>query len=379
MFISNQFDSLSMSTTLSSSGAPAPGVPAHRSALLVIIGMCLCALMAPFFMAEAAEIEFVTATTTTSFVTGTELHLQAMRGDTLPATGTIAVALASSPGGAFGSATLGGCNDSGSFSVTDLTIASNSTRRAFCYRVTTPGEATITATFTIGNTTEVATFTVTLTEPETPDEEEPDDENSTSTPPEEEEPDENSTSTPPEEDDEESEEAATTTVTFTVGGDGTGTVTDETGTFRCSNEDGEATCLVPYPIGATVTLLALPDEGSTFENSWSSGAGTCVGATTPCTITVTSGLSLTAHFDDEDGGSSSGTRAGARRGRVTEVAVMTVAEPRPRVAGEQVTVLPSAAPNTGAGGSQSLPQPSPWPLHVLPVHTGRGAKTWQRQ
>jgi hypothetical protein len=338
------------------------------------------AFLASFFVAEAAGIEFVTATTTTSFVPGSELHLKVVRGVSLPATGTIAVSLGASNGGRFGTANLTACTDPGTYAVTEMTIASNATQRAFCYRNLTIGTDTITATFTIGSMTAATTFVIAITAATPPEEPPPDTgtttppDTGTSTPPDGETgtttpPDtESGTTTPPEgetstttssdEDTEDGDDSTptTTTVSLLLTGDGAGTVRTGDGSYVCSTSDRE--CRWSLVVGGTVTLEAIPDEGSTFDNSWTVGAGTCVGATTPCSLVVTPGLSLTAHFDPRERSGSTGTRIGARRGDTSRPAGRAANAPAPQVAGEQVSVVPQGAPATGHG-VVVFPQPTP--------------------
>ncbi len=126
-------------------------VSARTLAVLTIVSLIVSAFPAAFFVAEAQEapnpasIETIDAQAA-SYEAGTEIALKALRGDTL--TGTLTVALSSATGGVFGDATLSGCNDDGSFAVTDITIASNGNQKAFCYKNANVGVDTITATFT---------------------------------------------------------------------------------------------------------------------------------------------------------------------------------------------------------------------------------------
>ena len=77
------------------------------------------------------------------------------------------------------------------------------------------------------------------------------------------------------------------TLSVTKTGTGDGTVTSADGGIQCG-----ATCSRTYPSGTAVTLLAHPAAGSTFAG-WS---GAC-SATTLCTLTLSSSLSVTAVFN----------------------------------------------------------------------------------
>jgi DNA-binding beta-propeller fold protein YncE len=78
------------------------------------------------------------------------------------------------------------------------------------------------------------------------------------------------------------------TLTVSLAGAGSGTVSDGTGTISCS-----PTCSHAYPIGQVVTLTTNPQFGSSF-GSWS-GAGCSGGAT--CQVTVTADTAVTATFN----------------------------------------------------------------------------------
>jgi DNA-binding beta-propeller fold protein YncE len=77
-------------------------------------------------------------------------------------------------------------------------------------------------------------------------------------------------------------------LTVSITGPGSGTVSDGTGAIACA-----PTCSADYPIGAVVTLTATPAAGSGLA-SWS-GAG-CSGAST-CQVTMTANMAVTATFD----------------------------------------------------------------------------------
>ena len=73
-------------------------------------------------------------------------------------------------------------------------------------------------------------------------------------------------------------------------GAGTGTVISTLSGIICG-----ATCFGSYASGTAVTLTATPATGSTFTG-WSGGG--CSG-TGPCTVTLTTGTTLTATFDPQ--------------------------------------------------------------------------------
>lgn len=132
-------------------------------ASVMTAAMACGAFVAPFSVQAAANITGVSSLQP-SYPAGTEIALKVVRGATLPVNGTVQVALASANGGVFGSATLAsGCNDDGSFSATSANITGNTGQKAFCYKNSTVGEDTITATFTHGNAVEVATIKILIT------------------------------------------------------------------------------------------------------------------------------------------------------------------------------------------------------------------------
>lgn len=73
-------------------------------------------------------------------------------------------------------------------------------------------------------------------------------------------------------------------LSIAIEGDGDGRVEFED--FDC----GEGACEVPA--GETVTLIAQPEEGSTFDGF----SGSCSGSSTVCTLTATAPMSVTASF-----------------------------------------------------------------------------------
>ncbi|HXD66661.1 MAG TPA: hypothetical protein VNV17_18700 [Solirubrobacteraceae bacterium] len=84
--------------------------------------------------------------------------------------------------------------------------------------------------------------------------------------------------------------AATTpsTLTVTLGGDGAGTITSDTGGVDCS----AGTCTAPFDPAASVTLTATSATGSAFTGF---GGGTCTGLT--CTVLMSADRTVTADFD----------------------------------------------------------------------------------
>jgi len=79
-------------------------------------------------------------------------------------------------------------------------------------------------------------------------------------------------------------------LTVSISGPGSGTVSDGTGAISCA-----PTCSANYPIGAVVTLTANPAAGSGLAG-WS-GAG-CSGTST-CQVTMTANMAVTATFDGQ--------------------------------------------------------------------------------
>src|ERR1700733_4612362 len=78
------------------------------------------------------------------------------------------------------------------------------------------------------------------------------------------------------------------TLTVSISGPGSGTVSDGTGAISCA-----PTCSHAYPIGQVVTLTASPASGSGFAG-WSGGG--CSGTST-CQVTVTANTAVTATFN----------------------------------------------------------------------------------
>jgi 6-phosphogluconolactonase len=87
------------------------------------------------------------------------------------------------------------------------------------------------------------------------------------------------------------------TLTMTLLGTGTGTVTDNLEKIDCSESNGTGQtgmCAAPYSNSPTVTLTAAPTSPSTF-GGWG-GACAAFGASTTCTVTLSSNVTVTANF-----------------------------------------------------------------------------------
>jgi uncharacterized repeat protein (TIGR02543 family) len=79
----------------------------------------------------------------------------------------------------------------------------------------------------------------------------------------------------------------TPTLSVTMAGSGTGTVTDNAGQISCPG-----TCTGTYAYNQTVTLTATPGPGMSFS-SWS---GACSSTAVTCTVTLTAASNVTATF-----------------------------------------------------------------------------------
>lgn len=104
------------------------------------------------------------------------------------------------------------------------------------------------------------------------------------------------------------------TLTIEITGDGSGTVSsdEEEGINCATGGGGENVCEMTYEPGTVVDLSAIADSGSNFDSSWTTGAGTCTGNTTPCQVTMNQNIDLVAHFalDDSNGGGGSSSSGG---------------------------------------------------------------------
>lgn len=158
------------------------------------------------------------------------------------------------------------------------------------------------------------------------------------------------------------------TVSIEITGDGSGTVT-------CLIEEVEQDCGGTFENGTELTLVATPDEGSNFDSSWTVGAGTCTGNTTPCSVTVTSNLNLVAHFalnSSNNNNSSSNSGGGGSRASGTRVGdrdnnndTTDEEAPEGEVLGASTDEMPAGAPNTGAGSTAPIAVQLPSLVAVL--------------
>ncbi len=150
----------------------------------------------------------------------------------------------------------------------------------------------------------------------------------------------------------------TLTVTITGEGEGgvTGSTTEEALTINCHSSNGELIdCSETYASGTVVTLVATADEGSNFDNSWTAGFGTCTGNTTPCQVVMTQNVDLIAHFDkNSNGGGGGGGGRSSGRSNNNDNDDDDDDTPEGEVLGDQVTVVPEGAPDTGAGGAAPI-------------------------
>jgi len=152
------------------------------------------------------------------------------------------------------------------------------------------------------------------------------------------------------------------TLTITTSGDGEGIViSGDEGTAINCDSNATSTCQATFDENEVVTLNVNPDEGSNFENSWTVGFGTCTGNTSPCTVTMSADVDLTAHFDlnttDINGGGSSGGGGGSSSSKKKTGSVLgdsTSNDPEGKVLGAATSTLPVGAPNTGAGGTSPV-------------------------
>jgi hypothetical protein len=103
--------------------------------------------------------------------------------------------------------------------------------------------------------------------------------------------------------------ASAETLTVTLAGTGSGTVTDGTGAINCPT-----TCTANFPSGTQITLTAFPDDGSTFTG-WS-GANSCEGTGT-CTFTITANTPVTANFSSSTNFALTVSETGTGTGTVT--------------------------------------------------------------
>lgn len=151
-------------------------------------------------------------------------------------------------------------------------------------------------------------------------------------------------------------------LTIEITGDGFGTILSSEFPIQCSTIGGEEeVCEMIFEAGTVVDLEALPDTGSNFNSSWTVGAGTCTGNNTPCAVTMNSDIDLVAHFALDDvitfGGPTGGNgkkislSSAGRTGGSDDGNGAGGDLPEGQVLGEQVSVVPTGAPNAGAGGA----------------------------
>src|SRR3989344_1809955 len=119
------------------------------------------------------------------------------------------------------------------------------------------------------------------------------------------------------------------TLTITTNGEGDGVVLGDDiecdSNFVTSEENPTNDCEEVYDENTIVNLSATPDEGSSFDGSWSTtlgNSGTCIGSSSPCTVTMNGNVTLNAHFgtistnnlNDNNGGGGGGSSGGRRGG-----------------------------------------------------------------
>ncbi len=129
------------------------------------------------------------------------------------------------------------------------------------------------------------------------------------------------------------------TLTVTKNGDGTGTVNSSDEGINCGED-----CSQTYVSGTEVTLTAVPDLGSTFADTWTSGP--CIGSNNPiCTFVITGNLVANAHFSlippsGGSGGGSGGGGSGSGGG------------PAPSSGGSGIPTPPSGGTDGNSGDGQ---------------------------
>ncbi len=149
---------------------------------------------------------------------------------------------------------------------------------------------------------------------------------------------------------------------ITTTGDGEGDITSGVEGIQCYTETSEGEeqgndCSETYPAGTEVTLVATPHEGSNFNSSWIVGAGTCTGNTTPCTVTMNSNLSLTAHFARNAVVTTHHVSSGRHSSKSTTGEVLGDSITKEADEGEVLGAtidIPVGAPDTGAGGTSPV-------------------------
>lgn len=140
-------------------------------------------------------------------------------------------------------------------------------------------------------------------------------------------------------------------LTLDLTGEGNGKVLGDG--IDCDSNAEETDCAQTYASGTVVELTVTPDDDSTFDESWTVGAGTCTGNNSPCSVTMNGNLNLVAHFGvAQSSGGGGRVRSGGGDGD-DGGEVLGATDVIPQVLGvTQVAQVPTGAPNTGAGGSE---------------------------
>jgi uncharacterized repeat protein (TIGR01451 family) len=134
------------------------------------------------------------------------------------------------------------------------------------------------------------------------------------------------------------------TLDVTITGDGTGSVTGNG--IDCVSGEASGDCQETYDAGTIVNITATANEGSNFDNSWTIGGGTCTGNNTPCSVTINSNVSLSAHFGlNQTTTTSGGGGGGSHRGGGIVLGINND-EPQGQVLG---ATFEPGLPNTGNG------------------------------
>lgn len=152
----------------------------------------------------------------------------------------------------------------------------------------------------------------------------------------------------------------------TANGDGSGKVTTDIGGIDCLKAAQPEACFASYPDGTVVTVTAIADPGSNFTGSWVAPfVGTCIGTTTPCTVTINADEDITAHFSLDSGGGGGGGGGGSGGGGGgTGTGGGTT--PQGQVLGDSTNV-PSTPPGLVLGATTELPRTGSSPLSLVIV------------
>lgn len=130
--------------------------------LFILIGPMI---FSPYLFSYAAGVSIEQISPVkTSYLPGESILFKAVFVDGSPAPSLVNVNLSSMTGGEFSTANLTPGECTGTFSVGfgGINIASGTRQKAFCYRNYNSGPDTITATFTLGSSSEQTTFDVTI-------------------------------------------------------------------------------------------------------------------------------------------------------------------------------------------------------------------------